>query len=287
MQQAIPYIRQELSGFFPEAEIRHLSNLILCHVCKMQPYQLLSHKDKHLSERERNLTKEITSRLKKHEPIQYILGETEFYGLLLEVNPQVLIPRPETEELVEWIIDNNRSAGLSGHQSQPCILDIGTGSGCIAVALAKYLPEATVYGMDISEGALETARKNADNNNVSIQWILSDILNPDFGDIPGKLDVIVSNPPYVTPPEKDDMKENVLLYEPHSALFVPAQQPLIFYEHIASAAKKLLKPDGHLYFEINAGLGRETYRMLEAFHYREIELRQDISGKDRMIKARL
>lgn len=286
MNQTHRHIREALSDFFSEREIAHLANRLICYVCQLQSHQFLGCKDKQLSEKERQQIDQIIIRLQKNEPLQYILGETEFYGLPVKVRPKVLIPRPETEELVEWVI--NRHCGLDPQSLDNLrILDIGTGSGCIAIALAKHLPEATVFGMDISREALEIAEINRQNNHVAVQWIQGDILSESMEKIPEALDIIISNPPYITPSEKSDMQKNVLDYEPHAALFVPEDRPLLFYERIADVGIRRVKPGGHLYFEINALFGMEIQKMLEEKGYRNIQLKQDISGKERMINASL
>ena len=250
-------------------------------VCNILPHHFLFCKDKELSESEKKRIHEIVERLKQMEPIQYILGTADFYSLLFEVNPSVLIPRPETEELVERVIIDNADKKIK-------ILDIGTGSGCIAVTLRKHLKKASVIAADISAEALATARRNAKLNNATITFIQTDILNPEKAeaDIPFILDVIVSNPPYIKEEEKKDMEKNVLDYEPHLALFVPDNNPLLYYWHIAHFGKKKLKKDGLLYFEINAACGKMVVEMLEKEGYKDIELIQDLSGKDRIIKAR-
>ena len=281
MKQASEFIRQQLTELFSDREITHIINRILCYVCHMQSYQLLTHKDKQLSQTEQMQIREFVSRLQNHEPIQYIMGETEFFGLSFDVNRSVLIPRPETEELVEWVLEDNQN------KKNLNILDIGTGSGCIAVSLAKHLQNANVSGLDISSEALSVANQNAKKNQVNVKWILADILNDSGQAIPNKLDIIISNPPYVIEQEKDVMQRNVLDYEPQIALFVPNQKALMFYERIADYGKERLKEGGSLYFEINANFGKETCDMLQKKGYRDIDLRRDISGKDRMTKAKL
>ncbi len=218
----------------------------------------------------------ILDRLKQREPIQYILGETEFYGLSFNVDPNTLIPRPETEELVRWIVeDYDRKA--------PNILDMGTGSGCIAISLAHALPEAKVSGCDISTRALQLASQNAAKNKVSVHFEQIDILHTQT--LPNRYDVIVSNPPYVRALEKEKMAPNVLEYEPHLALFVSDSDPLIFYRKIAALATQYLTPKGSLYLEINEYLGKEMVALLQSFGFEHITLRRDMFGKDRMICA--
>lgn len=219
----------------------------------------------------------VLYQLEQQKPIQYIFGHTHFYGLDLEVNSNTLIPRPETEELVEWIIHENKTRGAIK------ILDIGTGSGCIAISLAKNLPDAEVYAIDVSEGALAVAKRNALANNVSVKFIQQDILAVEA--LPEQFDVIVSNPPYVRNLEKAEIKQNVLEYEPHLALFVEDNDALIFYRKIALLAKASLPQNGKLYYEINQYLGNETVQMLEGFKFTNVVLRQDMYGNDRMISA--
>jgi release factor glutamine methyltransferase len=219
-------------------------------------------------------------KLRREVPIQYIIGKAHFYGLSFEVNPAVLIPRPETEELVDWII-RDLNAQAPGRLD---ILDIGTGSGCIAVSLAKNL-QANVSAIDVSPDALETAKSNAKANNVAVDFIRQDIL--DTEDLDQSYDVIASNPPYVRHLEKHEIRRNVLDNEPHLALFVDDNDALLFYDKIASLAAKSLAPDGTLYFEINQYLAKETMDLLERNGFSFLELRKDLSGNDRMVKARL
>jgi len=233
--------------------------------------------------------------LKQEKPIQYIVGETEFYGLPFKVTKNTLIPRPETEELVDWILTETQDSKLS-------ILDIGTGSGCIAISLAKNLSNAAVAAFDISKEALKIAQQNAKLNNVYINFIQQDILEPNV--MLGKpmlntiktskhlsyahqFDIIVSNPPYVRNLEKKEINANVLNYEPHLALFVQDDDPLIFYTHIADFAKKTLSKNGRLYLEINQYLSSETVDLLDKKGFTTIEHKKDLFGNHRMIKASL
>ena len=217
----------------------------------------------------------IISQLKAHKPIQYIIGHTEFYGLKIRVNEHVLIPRPETEELVEDILHG------ANKRSELNILDIGTGSGCIAIALKKHLPEANVSAIDISEEALMIAKANAILNQTKINFLQADILSPIPKGANG-FDIIVSNPPYVRHSEKDKMSRNVLDYEPHSALFVKDDDALVFYKAIADFALHNLVPGGKLYFEINEKLGADVKTLLEGKGFTNIEVKKDLSGKERI-----
>lgn len=232
----------------------------------------------------------ILVELQQEKPIQYITGEAWFYGLRFEVNENTLIPRPETEELVEWIIESQKSKV----QSQKLeILDIGTGSGCIPISLKANLPQANVSAIDVSEQALEVAKRNAELNKVEINFIEANILEvEDLSQLPSPIihhpssyNIIVSNPPYVRNLEKQEIKKNVLDYEPHLALFVEDTDALLFYRKIAQLALKNLSPNGLLFFEINQYLGNETVDLLENLGFKNIELKKDIYGNDRMIKC--
>ena len=245
------------------------------------------HPDFEITESYFNKWKTIISELKTEKPIQYITGEAWFYGLRFEVNENTLIPRPETEELVEWIIENlkiQKSNNLT-------ILDIGTGSGCIPIVLKKEIPNADVSAIDVSEKALEMARKNALDNQVEVNFILQDILQYSNLQIYKSsnilFDIIVSNPPYVRNIEKQEIKKNVLEYEPHLALFVEDSDALLFYRKIAQLALKSLAPNGKLFFEINQYLAKETVELLEQLGFKNIELRKDLMGNDRMICCNL
>lgn len=224
----------------------------------------------------------VLSQLKEEKPIQYILGETEFYGLPFYVNENTLIPRPETEELVGWILSNNQ---INNSTNPLKIVDIGTGSGCIAISLAKNLPNADVFALDVSEKALYMAKKNAMRNDVKITFLHQSIL--DTADLGQQFDIIVSNPPYVRNLEKAEINKNVLEYEPHLALFVEDTDALLFYRKISELAQKNLSQNGQLYFEINQYLGKEMVELLEKHHFKNIELKKDIYGNDRMMKGNI
>jgi release factor glutamine methyltransferase len=288
MQETFAFIRSQLQGLYPESEIQSFSRWILEFVCQRDRQSLWLDKDTQLSSNDRQRVREIVEELKNFRPLQYIIGETEFYGLKFSVNEHVLIPRPETEELVECCLfsaekmENERDIRIPFS-----ILDVGTGSGCIAVVLAKHLPWASVYALEISEQALKVAKQNAERNRVNVQFFRQNILVELPNDLPEQWDIIVSNPPYVTPEEKAIMSKNILNYEPHCALFVPQEKPLLFYERIADIALKRLKENGKLYFETSAIYGEETAAMLKGKGFRSVELKKDISGYDRMIRASL
>ena len=240
-------------------------------------------KDTQLSADDQAELEEIAQRLERHEPIQYVLGKAEFMGEWYDVEPGVLIPRPETEELVRWI---SLSPDPSPKREGRHFLDIGTGSGCIAITLAAMYPEAKVTAWDISEKALEVARKNAKRLGVDVNFEQVDILANSQQPKANSYDIIVSNPPYICNKEREAMEQNVLDYEPHEALFVPDDDPLLFYRAIAEYGKKALKPDGWLYFEINPLYAESLREMLSTMSYHDIECKDDQYGKQRMIRAR-
>ncbi len=229
----------------------------------------------------------ILNELKQQKPIQYILGETIFYGLPFKVNPNALIPRPETEELLAWVLETIVTNKFNANNpAQPLtILDIGTGSGCIPIALKKHLPAATVFGLDISAKALKTAKENATLNQVTVQFIKANILDIKTLTPNITYNIIISNPPYITQQEKPTMQKNVLAYEPHLALFVSNQNPLIFYQAIANFALNNLAANGLLFFEINEKYATEVMQLLAAKNFKNISLKKDMQGKDRMICA--
>lgn len=276
MQKVKNFIKNELKGLFSPDEINSLTRLILEKEFSIPLADVLTCKFNHLSDAEMQRLSEIVGKLKNSEPIQYILGETDFFGLTFYLDDSVLIPRPETEELVQWIVDLVKNESLK-------ILDIGTGSGCIAVTLAKKLPFAEVHAWDISRDALGVARKNADKNGVHLFLAEKDILQESVSD--EKFDIVVSNPPYVTEFEKGEMQENVLNFEPHLAMFVSDQNALVFYEKIADFALKNLNKGGKLFFEINREKGNQIEMLLQQRGFGNIERQKDISGNERMIKA--
>lgn len=288
MQHFLKILKAELKNSYSDSEIRTFGMLILEKITGFSRTQLLVNKEFRLNNEQNQLASQYLERLKNHEPIQYILGETEFCGLKFKVNPGVLIPRPETEELVEWILTDLPPNPLKGEENPPFggwggFLDIGTGSGCIAVSLKKKFPSATISAMDISVEALEVARQNATLNQVDIEFIQDDILNP--ATTTRKWDVIVSNPPYIPASEHHEMDRNVTEFEPHLALFVHDNDPLLFYRKIAAFAAEHLTVRGRLYFEIHQSLGRECCQLLESLGFQSVVLRKDLSGNDRMISA--
>jgi release factor glutamine methyltransferase len=283
MQHFLSYIQSTLGPIYPTQEIKVFSRLLLKQLASLSSVQIYSDKDTKFPDEIRKELCLAVDRLAKREPIQYILGKTEFYGLEFGVRPGVLIPRPETEELVDLILKDFPKK----ERSEPLhLLDIGTGSGCIAVSIAKNRPEFMVSAWDISSEALAVAGKNAKKNLVEVTFRLTDILTYDPGNEEiGTLDIMVSNPPYICRSEQVEMEEQVLSHEPHLALFVKDEDPLLFYRVIAQQATRMLKKNGALYFEINSRLGEETLQLMHQFPFRESGLFQDISGKDRMIRA--
>ena len=278
MPTIINHIQSELKDFYPEGEVKAFTRLLLEKVAGWTLTDILTHDDLELSDEQTLFIHQAVERLKEHEPIQYILGETEFCGMRLWIDNRVLIPRPETAELIDWIVE-------TVHHSTPAILDIGTGSGCIAIALANKFRQATVTGFDISLDALHAAHENAELNNVLIRFFHVNILKTAHWE--GTFDVIVSNPPYVMNSERENMEENVLNHEPEIALFVTDEDPLIFYRHIGQFAAQHLNEDGQLFLEINQALGKETVQLLKEIGFKTVELRKDLSGKNRLIRALL
>lgn len=278
IKEVILWIKSELKDYYPQTEIDSFVFLIFNALLNYSRTTLLLNHQQIVSSNTINEIDHIVSELKLNKPIQYILGKTEFYNLPFHVSPGVLIPRPETEELVDWIIKENR---IGYHQ----ILDIGTGSGIIAIALAKNMTGSIVTAIDISNDALTITRENCKLNNIeNIQILNHDILNPK-NSLENTFDIIVSNPPYVTEKEKVLMHPNVLDYEPSIALFVSDNDPLIFYRHIIEFAILHLNSGGKIYFEINELFGNELALLLEEKNFNEIVLKKDINNKDRMIRA--
>ncbi|MBS1523938.1 MAG: peptide chain release factor N(5)-glutamine methyltransferase [Bacteroidetes bacterium] len=273
---------EQLSTIYEANEVNSLCMIVLENVVNISSAKIKAFPETGISTPDSERITNILTRLATGEPIQYILGYTEFYGLTFNVNPSVLIPRPETEELVDWILSSVRSSELAVGK----FLDIGTGSGCIPISLKKNLPEAEVSAIDISPEALQTAKENAELNKVNINFIENDILNPtNHSLLTTHYSLIVSNPPYVTLEDKKLMHTNVTDFEPHTALFVPEDDPLIFYKAIADFASTHLEKDGLLFFEINESYGKQIVNLLNSRLFINIELRKDMSGKDRMIRA--
>jgi len=270
-----------LKDTYDTNEIEAITLLVINEICNLSKAKIKAFPETEIPVEQSEKLNHILEELKTGKPVQYILGKTEFYGLPFYVNPSVLIPRPETEELVEWTLESVGSFKLAVGS----ILDVGTGSGCIAISLKKNLSGFKVSAIDISAEALQTATSNATLNNVDIEFINADILNPKSEiEIP-KYEIIVSNPPYVTLHDKTQMHTNVTDFEPHTALFVPENDPLLFYKAIADFAITNLTENGLLFFEINESYGQQTIELLNDKGFKNIELRKDMSGRDRMVKA--
>ena len=284
------YFNETLKTIYPITEIDSFFFLLLEEYLGFRRVDIVLKSDFKITQETLNLLQSATKQLEQEVPLQYIIGKTEFYGLPFVVNKHVLIPRPETEELVAWVVSEssrfktfNTSTKQTTETKQLKILDIGTGSGCIPISLKKQLPFAKISAIDISEEALTVAKKNAVLNNVDIHFILQDILKTVALD--QHYDIIISNPPYVRELEKKELKNNVLKNEPHVALFVENDNPLIFYAKIAELAKNYLNKNGLLFFEINQYLGTETIDLVNKKGLKNIQLKKDMFGNDRIIVA--
>ncbi|MXV52170.1 peptide chain release factor N(5)-glutamine methyltransferase [Pedobacter sp. HMF7647] len=274
---------ETLQNLYDREEALQIARYAIEHVTGLDKAMMLAKRDDKASEAHSGRLFNVLGQLKTGRPLQYIIGEADFYGLKFKVTEAVLIPRPETEELVAWIADEIQEfPGFAERKIK--VLDIGTGSGCIPVSLKSVGPQLEISAIDISEAALEIAKKNADINNVNVDFFESDILNPDSF-IAQPYTLIVSNPPYITDSEKSSMHHNVLQFEPSTALFVPDDDPLLFYRAIADFAFINLETNGRLFFEINEHFGKEVSDMLSQKGFKDVVLRKDINGKDRMIKA--
>ena len=269
----------ELSKVYSENETKSLVHQIFVHVLNFSRFQLSLNSSKQVELKDEIKIKNIVHELKEYKPIQYILGYTEFYNCKLKVNNHVLIPRPESEELIDWILKNKT-------WDHPNILDMGTGSGCLAIALSRHIHNSITTGLDISPEALEIARQNAELNNVKIKFIQYDMLTGTGSLEPGKFHLIVSNPPYVLESEKEHMQANVLNWEPDSALFVPDSNPLLFYKKIIASSYRLLAPGGYLFLEINENFPDEIKQLFQENHFADVIIAKDLSEKYRMAKGK-
>jgi release factor glutamine methyltransferase len=271
------FLRKELAEIYPREEINALSSIIIKTVFRISGLHALASPDDHVTRKQAHRIISIAGELKSGNPLQYILGETSFYNCIIRINPDVLIPRPETEELVDMIIKENRDF-------RGTILDVGTGSGCIAIALAVNLPGSKVTGVDNCEGAIKLSMENARLNNASASFIIGDIFNPDLRSV-GNTGMIVSNPPYVRESEKINIAKNVLDHEPHSALFVPDSDPLLCYRAILEMAEIVLIPGGKVYFELNEAMGEAMAELLNSSGYSDVIVVRDINDRNRFIKG--
>ena len=270
------HIKKEVSKYYDEREAGSITYLLLERFFSINKNDVIAKKPLNPDDIKDSELSAILQRVKAMEPVQYITGTAYFYGLKLNVNRSVLIPRPETEELVDLIVRENDTQGLK-------LLDIGTGSGCIAICLKRALAQSRVFALDLSDEALKTAEINARENGAPVVFFKNDILkvHPDVHE----LDIVVSNPPYVRKKESALMKKNVLNFEPHAALFVPDKDPLLFYKRIISLAQSMLKKGGKLYFEINEAYGKELQDFMKNNSFLDVEIFQDFQGKERMIRG--
>lgn len=277
MKETLRHIREVLVPRFGKGETEAIIRLIFHHLKGWNTTDMVINSDKVLSEYTRERIEKMLERVMKGEPIQYVTGEAYFYGMDLMVNPDVLIPRVETQELVDLIV--KRYEGVSDLM----VLDVGTGSGCIAIALARNLPFASVTGIDLSSRALDVARENGQKLKTKVEWVKADVF--DYVPAAESFDIIVSNPPYVMMSEQADMEANVLEYEPWEALFVPDNDPLRFYRTIAEMGRKALRSGGTIWFELNAKLAEETVKLMERLGYGNVRLERDIAGRWRFLEA--
>ena len=276
--QITSYIKQALAEAYPEGEVRAFVRILFEEWLHYSTVDIYMRADYEVPDFVEQKMLRAVERLLAHEPIQHIVGVAHFHGHRFKVDRHTLIPRPETEQLVDMIIDQNPATDLR-------VLDIGTGSGCIAISLARALKFAQVTAFDVSQAALDVAAGNASALGAKVKFCLTDILSAKPTD--NQFDIIVSNPPYICHSEKSQMESNVLLYEPHTALFVPDDDPLLFYRAIAQYASRALSPNGKLYFEINAAYGNATAQLLKQHGFTDIEIVRDFYGRDRFASARL
>ena len=295
LYEAEQYLKEQLEKLYEESEAGNIANIAIEEISHQTKAERVSNKEQQLSQEQLNKFYQYLQRLKTHEPIQYIINKAWFYGMELYVDKNVLIPRPETEELVEWIVKEVKASGKNVFErgamqadvtTQLKILDIGTGSGCIALALKKTMPKAEVWGCDVSEEALNVARRNGSDLDIRVDFQGLNFLDEAQQNLLPSVDIIVSNPPYIPLKEKKQMNANVANYEPHSALFVPDHDPLIFYKAIVHFAKKRLHENGTIYLEIHEESATAVVNLFKENGCNNIELRKDMQGKNRMIKVK-
>jgi len=279
LNEARTVLTKELRNVYDSGELKNIIELVIEHITNMSRTEQVKNKVPYLTCTQLEYLDAITERLKKNEPVQYVLGKAWFAGMKFKVNKNVLIPRPETEELVDWIVKESQMSKVKSQN----IIDIGTGSGCIPVILKKKLPEVNVSAIDVCSEALFTATENAIELNADVNFLLLDFLDEEKWNELGKYDIVVSNPPYVKQSEINAMHERVKEFEPHLALFVPDEDALLFYKKLSGFAVNHLKPGGSLFVEINESLSEQVVNLFRGFA--NIELRKDMQGKDRMIKA--
>lgn len=292
--EAEVWLRKQLSTIYEAREAANIADMVMQHITGKARIDRLMYKDNPLPEENLLQLNHTCNRLLQHEPVQYVIGEAYFYGMQLYVDNAVLIPRPETEELVDWIVQDvqqnylytfEKIGARADKTNELRILDVGTGSGCIALALKKTLPLAEVWGCDVSDAALTTARRNGSVQDIRVDFVGLDFLNANQRQQLPVFNIIVSNPPYIPLQEKETMHTNVVAHEPHTALFVPNDDALLFYEAIANFALTNLHPNGYIYTEIHEDLGRNVSELFTTKGFKKVELKKDMQGKDRMVKA--
>lgn len=283
LNEARTVLTKELSTVYDKEELKNIIDLILEYITNMPRSSQVKSKLTYLTCTQLETIDSITERLKNNEPVQYVLGEAWFAGMKFRVNKNVLIPRPETEELVDWVVKEIEKLKLKIENLQ--ILDVGTGSGCIPVTLKKKLPAAVISAIDVCSEALFVATENAIEHNVDVDFILLDFLNEEKWEELGQFDIIVSNPPYVKQNETQTMHERIVNYEPHKALFVPDNDALLFYRKLSDFSLKHLTPGGRLFVEINEALGEMVANLFRSAGFVDVELKKDMQGKDRMVMA--
>jgi release factor glutamine methyltransferase len=283
IEEARKEVNNSIATIYEKSEANNITEIVMEHLTRWSRPERILNKEIPLSFTQKKLLSQIILRLQQHEPVQYLINEAWFAGLIFYVDKNVLIPRPETEELLDWIIKDVRSETSNVKK----ILDVGTGSGCIAIALKNKIPNAEIWGCDVSDEALNVARMNADALNATIDFLPLDFLDPDQRKQLPHVDIIVCNPPYVPQSDKNEMKKNVLEFEPATALFVPDNDSLVFYNAIADFGKEKLNDKGNIYVEINENLGDQVKNLFQSKGYSLVELKKDLQEKDRMIKISL
>ncbi len=280
IQQAYQQLLIQLYDLYDHREAANIADWTIEHITGQRKIERIIYKDLPVTEEQNERLQHITKRLLAHTPVQYALNESWFYGMKFFVDEQVLIPRPETEELVDWVVED-----LKSQKSKVKILDVGTGSGCIPVSIKKQIAIAEISAVDVSAGAINVAKKNAENLGANIQFNSLDFLHEAARNTLGMFDIIVSNPPYIKRSEAEVMKQHVVAHEPHLALFVPDDDALIFYEAIAVFGKDHLSRSGKIYVEINETLGQEVAKLFQRHGYQNIVVKKDLQGKERMVRC--
>jgi release factor glutamine methyltransferase len=283
IEEARKEVNNSIATIYEKTEADNITEIVMEHITRWSRPERIQNKEIPLSFTQKKLLSQIILRLQQYEPIQYLINEAWFAGMIFYVDKNVLIPRPETEELLDWIVKDVRSETSNVKK----ILDVGTGSGCIAIALKNKIPNAEIWGCDVSDEALNVARMNADALNATIDFVPLDFLDPHQRKQLPHVDIIASNPPYVPQSDKNEMKKNVLEFEPATALFVPDNDSLVFYNAIADFGKEKLNDKGNIYVEINESLGDQVKNLFQSKGYSSVELKKDLQGKDRMIKVSL